>query len=139
MKLLSLFKFRGRSSDVDSLLESILIDVKSNLFNELKDEKYYWCKSNSVKKYQCFLFSRFLIDYSFSIVYKNLDKSILDVFRQKSESVFIQMHDKDYSDVFVYNDLKNTIQENYKMLQTFRSENMAPICWHMIYSALTDK
>ena len=139
MKLLSLFKFRGKNSDIDLLLESILGDVKSNLFNELKDKKYYWYKSDSVKKYQCFLFSRFLLDYSFSVVFKDLDKSMLDAFKQKSESVFIQMHDKDYSDIFMYSDLKSTIQENYNMLKALRSENKAPLCWHMIYAMLTDK
>ena len=80
MNLSSLFKFYRKKFDVHSLLESVFDSVASNLFLEFQKEIYHWSKSDSIKRYECFIFSRFLIDYSFPISYKDLDRNVINSF-----------------------------------------------------------
>ncbi len=139
MQLSSLFKFKRKKIDLPSLVENIFEDVESNLFSELNKETYYWLKSNSIKRYECFIFSKFLIDYSFSISHKDLDKNIINLFSKISEDVFIELHNKKYSEVLVYKDMKNTIDEKYSSFYSLRKENKPPVCWHLIYSLLINR
>ena len=139
MKFPSLFKFKSKNFDIHSLLESIFDSVELNLFSEFQKEIYHWYKSDSVKHYECFIFSKFLIDYSFPISYKDLDKNVINAFNKENEEVFIQLHEKKYSKVFSYKDLKSTVDEKYNLFSSLRKENKPPECWHLIYSSLTGK
>ena len=101
MKLSSLFKIKKSKNSFDSDLKKILLDVELNLFSELDKEAYCWYKSTNVKKYECFILSKFLISYSLSIAYKELDSNIDDLFvivgpciRKENYEVKINFYEK---------------------------------------------
>ena len=139
MKLLSLFKFKTKKTDIKPLILKLFKSISSNLFVEFQKDIYSWPKANNIKQYECFILSKFLIDYSFSISSSNLDKNIINEFNKLSESVFIELHDKDYSAAFIYDEMKSIINDKYNLFMSLRKDNKAPECWHLIYSALTDR
>jgi len=136
MQLSSLFKFKRKKIDLHSLIENIFENVESSLFLEFNKESYHWLKSSSIKKYECFIFSKFLIDYSFPISYKDLDKNIINSFSKILEEVFTELHNRKYSEVLVYKDMEKIINEKYNLFFSLRKENKPPLCWHLIYSSL---
>ena len=139
MKLLSLFKFKTKKTDIEPMIARLFDSVSSNLFLEFQKDIYDWQKADNIKHYECFILARLLIDYSFSISYNNLDKNIINNFNKISESVFIKLHDKNYSKFFSYIDMKNIIDEKYNLFLSLRAENKPPECWNLIYSRLTNK
>ena len=139
MKLSSLFKFKKSKNSFDSDLKKILQDVELNLFLELDKEVYCWCKSINIKKYECLILSKFLISYSLSIAYKDLDKNQSSLFFKKIDEIFIKLHEEQYSDFFSHKDMQNIIKEKYDLFYSYRKENKPPECWHLIYSHLTGK
>ena len=139
MKLLSLFKFKRKKIDIKSLLEDMFNRLESNLFTEFDKGIYNWTKSDSIKHHECFIFSKFLIDYSFSISHKDLDKNTIISFNKISEEVFIDLYNKKYTDILDYKNMKNIIEEKYNSLTLLRKENKPPECWHLIYCSLTEK
>ena len=139
MKLSSLFKFKRNKSDIHSLLNNVFNKVESNLCEELQKDIYDWNKPDIIKQYECFILSRFLIDYSFSTLDNDLDKNMIRNFKKTSEEVFIELHDKKYSNNLDYKDVKNVIDEKYNLFFTLRNEHNPPECWNLIYSSLTGK
>ena len=139
MKLSSLFRFKRKNFDILLLIKDIFKTVESSLASEFQDSTYQWNKSKNIKQYECFVFARFLIDYSFSVSYKDVDKNAINSFNKISEEVFVELHDEKYSNIFSYKDLKSTINEKYNVFTALRKENKPPECWHMIYSLLTGK
>ena len=139
MKLLSLFKFKTAKKDIYPLLHSLFERVSLNLFKEFQKDIYDWSKSDSIKSYECFILSRFLIDYSFSVSFQDLDKNVINSFRKNSEAVFFEIHNQKYSTYFNYNDMKSVIDEKYNLFWLLRSENKPPDCWNLIYASLTGK
>ena len=111
MKLSSLFKFKTKQNNLNSNLKDLLDKVQSNLFSELNKKEYFWSKTANVKKYECFIFSKFLISYSFSITYSDLDKKIVNLFSKEFEEVFLDLHEQKYSEALVYKDMKGIIDQ----------------------------
>tara|TARA_X000001036_G_scaffold439629_1_gene491495 strand:+ start:321 stop:974 length:654 start_codon:yes stop_codon:yes gene_type:complete len=139
MKLLSLFKFNRKKTDIKPLISKLYKSISSNLFVEFQKDIYNWSKASSIKEYECFILSKFLIDYSFSISNTDIDKNSVNQFNKLSESVFIELHDKNYSQVFTYDDMKNIINDKYNLFTLLRKDNKPPECWNLIYSALTER
>ena len=139
MKLLSLFKFKTKKTDIEPLIAKLFDSVSSNLFLEFQKDIYDWKKADNIKHYECFVLARLLIDYSFSVSYDDLDKNIINSFNKISESVFVELHNKNYSRAFCYDDMKNIIDEKYNLFRSLRNENKPPECWNLIYSSLTNK
>ena len=138
MNLSSLFKFKRQKSNIDSELRDLLVSLEGNLFSELNKEIYCWSKSDTVKKYNCFIFSKFLISYSFRIAYQDLDKNTLNSFSKKVDDVFADLHDERYSGL-LHKDMKSVVDEKCSLFHSVRKENKPPECWHLIYSSLTGK
>ena len=139
MKLLSLFKFKTKKTDIASLLKQIFNDVESNLFTEFKKNVYDWTKADSIKRYKCFVFSKFIINYSFTASYPDVDKNVVNNFNKIAEEVFSELHEEKYSSIFSYKDMKNIIDQKYDLFCALRKENKPPLCWHLIYSSLVNK
>ena len=139
MKLLSLFKFNRKKTDIKPFISKLYKSISSNLFVEFQKDIYNWSKASNIKQYECFILSKFLIDYSFSISNTDIDKNSINQFNKLSESVFIELHDKNYSQVFTYDDMKNIINDKYNLFTLLRKDNKPPECWNLIYSALTER
>ena len=139
MKLFSLFKFKRDEDNIESLLVEIFNNIESKLVVEFKKDIYNWEKIDSIKEYECFIFTKFLINYSFSVLYTDIDKKLINDFSKVIEEVFSELHEKKYSSVFDYKDMKVTIDEKYNLFNLLRKENNPPECWHLIYSSLTGK
>ena len=139
MKFPSLFKFKRSKNNIDSLLKKVFNNVNADIFSEFKKDIYSWSKPDTIKKYECFIFSKFLINYSFSIVYKDLDKNASNAFNKITEEVFFQLHEEKYSTVLDYKDMKSSLDQKYDLFYSLRKENKPPLCWHLIYCSLTGK
>ena len=139
MKFLSLFKFKGNKNNINSLLRKTLNNVKVEIFSELKKDIYGWKKSDVIKEYECFIFSKFLINYSFPIVYKDLDKNANNAFNKIMEEVFSELHEEEYSSVLDYKEKKKDLDQKYDLFYSLRKEHNPPLCWHLIYCSLTGK
>ena len=139
MKLSSLFKFKRKEIDIHPLLESIFDKVESNLLLEFQKDIYCWSKEDNIKQYECFILSKFLIDYSFPISYKDLDKNIISNFNKTTDDIFVELHDKKYFEILSYKDMKTIVDEKYNSYTILRKENKAPECWSLIYSHLSSK
>ena len=139
MRLLSLFNFKRKKNDIDSLLKKIFNELELALFAEFKKDIYLWKKTNSIKHYECFVLAKFLIKHSFSVLHNDIDKNIINNFAKSVEEVFAQLHDEKYSDILDYQGMKSTVDQKCDLFYSLRKENKPPLCWHLIYSAFTGK
>ena len=118
MRLLSLFNFKRKKNDIDSLLKKIFNELELALFAEFKKDIYLWGKTNSIKHYECFVLAKFLIKHSFSVLHKDIDKNTINNFAKSIEEVFAQLHDEKYSNVLDYQVMKSTVDQKCDLFRS---------------------
>ena len=135
MKLFSIFKKKEKKVNPEQLIVSIFNSNFIKLLDELSLDEYCWDKPFGIKKFECFVLSKFVMDYSFKTLFADdIDKEQAEGYQRLADSHFIEQHDIIFNGMLKHSEMAAIINEKLESYNTLRRENRPPGCWHEIYS-----
>jgi hypothetical protein len=138
MGFFSRFKKKEKKVDPVQLIESTFDSVFNKLLDELSSETYCWDKPFGVKKYDSFILSKFVIEYSFRTLYaEDVDKDVSEGFDKIFSTYFINQHDIVFNGMLKFEEMESVINEKVDKFNELRRESRPPECWYNVYSNFT--
>lgn len=124
----------------EAIIKASLSAVSNRLLDTLNGEEYLWQKAHGVKRFECLILSKYLLDYSFkSLAEDKLKEDETEGFTQISNSVFEKSFNDEFSEVGIhFEDMKDKVEGKIEEYFESRLGNKPPACWHIIYSKCTN-
>ena len=127
-------------SDPAIIVSRCLKFLVNRITDDLTGEGYCWRKPWGVKRFECMVLSKFILDYSFEQIVKDqLSENEKIGYYLLSNQTFSSMFNAEFSKVGMsFEDMKEEIQNKVKAYITaLGPDSQPPECYHQIYMLIT--
>lgn len=138
-KIKSLLKKNiSNSENVDpfTVLPLCMEDICTQLVKHFNGEHYKWSEKEEVKKFECLILSKFLMDYAlFTTFHERIEQIRIDFYLKMLDSIFDSLLGRTFPNLEASDIVKNRLA----LYLNIMSENPHPKCWQLIAGTCTSK
>ena len=138
-----MFKLFSRNKelvDPEYIISNCLQSLTDRVMENFESDKYHWNKKWGVKRFECMVLSKFILDYSFEgIVEDKLSDDEKIGYYEISNTSFATQFNNEFSEVGLnYENLEEQINSKIESYFNARKEfRRPPECWYQIYMLVT--